>query len=242
MKKKIVAITQARMGSTRLPGKVLKKVGDQTFLEIHINRVREAKLLDEIVLATTNLTHDDPIADMGTKMGLAVYRGSESDVLDRYYQAAISAGADIIVRVTSDCPLVDPGLMDLMIEVHLKYKKDFTSNVVFRTFPDGMDVEIFDFDILERTWKNATDKSDREHVTHYMWKNSSLLGYELFTSHNVVEPNGLDHSAIRLTLDYPADNELFKVLIDKLGTEKTWEEYVAFLLSNPDILKINIIN
>jgi len=239
MKKKIVAITQARMGSTRLPGKVLKIIDGLTMLEIHLNRVLKAGQVDQVVLATTDLAQDDGIAEIGKKMGLMVYRGSESDVLDRYYQAAIAAEADTIVRVTSDCPLVDPTLIDSMIKAHIENKKDFTSNVVFRTYPDGMDVEIFDFSVLKRAWKEATDKSDREHVTHYIWKNSDLLNCELFTSYNITASNGLNHSAIRLTLDYPADYDLFKILIDKLGIERSSEEYVGYLVANPDILKIN---
>ena len=230
------------MGSTRLPGKVLKTIADLTMLEIHLNRVLKAERVDQVVLATTDLTHDDGIAKIGEKMGLMVYRGSESDVLDRYYQAAKTAGADTIVRVTSDCPLIDPALIDFMINAHIDNKKDFTSNVVFRTYPDGMDVEIFDFTVLKRAWEESTTKADREHVTHYMWKNSDLLNCELFTAHNMTASDGSDYSDIRLTLDYPADYELFKILIEKLGIERSCEEYVAFLLANPDILRINSIN
>lgn len=230
------------MGSTRLPGKVLKKIAGLTMLEIHLNRILKAGQVDQIVLATTDLAHDDAIAEIGENMGLMVYRGSESDVLDRYYHAAIAAEAETIVRVTSDCPLVDPVLIDAMIAAHKENKKDFTSNVVFRTYPDGMDVEIFDFPVLKRAWREATDKSDREHVTHYIWKNSNLLNCELFTAYNMAESNGLNHSDIRLTLDYLADYEMFKILIDKLGMERSYEEYVAFLLANRDVLKINSIN
>lgn len=230
------------MGSSRLPGKVLKKIANLTLLEIHLNRVLKADQVDQIVLATTDLAHDDGIAEIGEKMGLLVYRGSESDVLDRYYKAAIVAGADTIVRVTSDCPLIDPALIDSMIKAHTEHKKDFTSNVVFRTYPDGMDVEIFDFPVLKRTWDEATTKSDREHVTHYMWKNSDLLNCELFTAYNMIWSGGLDYSAIRLTLDYPVDYDMFKTLIEKFGIERSCEEYVNFLLANPDIQSINSLN
>lgn len=241
MKKKIIAITQARTGSTRLPGKVLRTVGNKTLLETHIDRVRGSKLIDGIVLATTTKEADNAIATIGEVLGLQVYRGSETDVVDRYYQAAIQANADIIVRVTSDCPLVDSDLMDEIIKAHFHNGKDFTSNVIFRTFPDGMDVEVFDFSMLKRTWQESVSQPDREHVTHYMWKNSDLMGKDVCTAYNFVSGDGNDHSNIRLTLDYMEDFELFKRLIEELGTERTWQEYVYFLDENPDIKNLNLI-
>ena len=237
--KKIVAITQARIGSIRLPGKVLKKIGDETLLDIHLNRVLGAKCIDELVLATTYHEKDDSIAKIGKQRGISTYRGSEEDVLDRYYQAAKSTGADIIIRITSDCPLIDPLVIDKILMEHLKHKKDFTSNIIARSYPDGMDVEIFNMNVLERAWKESTTKSDREHVTHYIWKNSDLQKKNLFTAHNVAAENNINHSDIRMTLDYLQDYEMFKKLIDILGTNRTWLEYAKFLKGNSVIRAIN---
>lgn len=239
MNKKIVIITQARTGSTRLPGKVLKKISEKTLLEIHLSRILKSKLANTVVLATTSLEQDDPIVDIGEKVGVQIYRGSESDVLDRYYNAATEFGASIIVRVTSDCPLIDHVVIDEMIQAHITNKKNFTSNVVFRTFPDGLDVEIFDYDILKRAWEESSSKEDREHVTHYIWKNSDLLGYNFFTAYNLSQKNNINNSDIRLTLDFPNDFELFKIIIEELGYEKSYIDYVNFLMKNPEILKIN---
>jgi len=242
MKKRIIAITQARTGSVRLPGKVLMTVGNKTLLETHIARVRASKLIDGIVLATTNKEADDAIATIGEQLGLQVYRGSENDVLDRYYQAAKHANAEVIVRVTSDCPLVDADLMDEIIQAHLNHAKDFTSNVIFRTFPDGMDVEVFDFLMLKKTWEESVSQLDREHVTYYMWKNSDLMGKDVCTAYNVVSGDGKDHSNIRLTLDYIEDFNLFKILIEELGAERTWQEYVYYLSRNFELKNSNLIN
>lgn len=241
MKKRIIAITQARAGSTRLPGKVLRTIGGKTLLQIHIERVLSSKLIDGIVLATTNKEADDSIAEIGNALKLQVYRGSETDVVDRYYQAALQAKADVVVRITSDCPLLDAGLIDEIILAHLDNAKDFTSNVVFRTFPDGMDVEVFDFSMLERTWKESVSQPDREHVTYYMWKNSDLLGKDVCTAYNIVANDGEDYSEIRLTLDYIEDFNLFKRIIEEMGTDKSWQEYVRFLETNPDIKNLNSI-
>lgn len=222
---KIVLITQARMGSTRLPGKVLKKVGNKTMLEVHLLRALRSKKVDEFILATTDQASDTSIADFGRSFGIKVYRGSEMDVLDRYYQAAKLANADIIVRITSDCPLIDPELIDELVQAHLDHKKDFTSNIITRTYPDGQDVEVFNFAALERAWKESAAQSDREHVTYYIWKNSDLEGGDFFSAFNI--EHNKDLSAIRMTLDYPHDFTQLSHLITTAGIDKNWEEYVA---------------
>jgi spore coat polysaccharide biosynthesis protein SpsF len=237
--KKIVAITQARTGSTRLPGKVLLEVQNMPFLEIHLKRVSMAKLIDEVVVATTVKESDDAIADLVLKLGYKLSRGPEDDVLERYYNAATAANADIVVRITSDCPLIDPEIIDAIIEAHIKYSKDFTSNIITRTYPDGMDVEVFSMDALTKAWNEAKDKADREHVTYYIWKNSDLMEGKLFTSHNVVAENNVDFSNLRLTLDYPEDLELITKLIELKGIDKTWIDYVDTLNDNPALIEIN---
>jgi len=238
-KVKIVAITQARTGSTRLPNKVMLEAMGMSFLEIHLRRVSRAMLLDQVIVATTIKDVDNAIVNLASSLGFIVSRGSEDDVLDRYFNSALSVNADVIVRITSDCPLIDPEIIDTMILEHLKYSKDFTSNIVSRTYPDGMDVEVFNMDVLKRAWHGATNSGDREHVTHYIWKNSDLLGGKLFTAHNVVADSSVDFSSLRLTLDYPEDRDLITKLIELDGIEKTWKEYVDTLSRNPSLLELS---
>jgi spore coat polysaccharide biosynthesis protein SpsF len=228
------------MGSTRLPGKVLKEIEKETVLDIHFQRVGKAKLIDEIILTTSINPENDPIAAAGEKSGIRVYRGSENDVLDRYYRAAEMSDADVVVRVTSDCPLIDGEVIDKIVQAHLDHCKDFTSNIVTRTYPDGMDVEVFDFATLKRAWVEAISVADREHVTYYMWQNSDLLGKDLFSGYNVIAENELNYSNIRLTLDYNSDFELLSELIRSLGTKKSWLEYVKYIIENPEIQKNNL--
>jgi spore coat polysaccharide biosynthesis protein SpsF (cytidylyltransferase family) len=237
--KKIVAITQARTGSTRLPKKVLLKVQDMSFLEIHLKRASSAKLVDEVIVATTVKDDDSVIADLASSLGYRVSRGPEDDVLERYYNAALAANAEVIVRITSDCPLIDPEIIDTIVEEHLKYSKDFTSNIITRTYPDGMDVEVFSMDALTKAWNEAKEMADREHVTYYIWKNSDLLGGKLFTAHNIVAENMVDFSNLRLTLDYPEDLVLITKLIELKGIDKSWMEYVDTLNENPSLIEIN---
>jgi spore coat polysaccharide biosynthesis protein SpsF len=237
--KKVVIISQARTGSTRLPKKVLKKIGNITMLEIHLERVLMVKYASEIILATTDNEKDDIIELIGQRKGVKVYRGSENDVLDRYYQAAKMSNADVIVRITSDCPLIDPKLIDNLIQEHLKNKKDFTSNIIDRFFPDGLDIEIFNFENLEKAWLEANNPIDREHVTFYIWQNSDLMGKSIFTAHNVITPDEQNYSDFRMTLDYLDDFYMFKNLISKLGIYCNWLEYVLFLKENPLVRDIN---
>jgi len=229
---KIGIITQARTGSKRLPKKVLKKINDLTFLQIHLRRVIKSKLANIYIVATTDSKKDDIICNLSIDEGFKVYRGSEDDVLDRYYKAAKENKIDVIVRLTSDCPLIDPELIDIIIQKHFSYKKDFTSNVTERTFPDGLDVEVFNFKILEKAWVNSKNKSDREHVTHYIWKNEKI-----FT--NYCFKNKVDYSKYRLTLDYPEDLKLFKSLIKKIGYKNHWTDYVELIKNNKSLYQIN---
>lgn len=220
---RITAITQARSGSTRLPEKIFLKVGDQSLLEIHIQRLKRAKLIDEIIVATTTRQEDGRVCLIADSLDVSSFRGSESDVLDRFYQASRHKNTDYVVRITSDCPLVDPNLIDSLIETTIAEKVDYCSNVLTETFPDGQDIEVFTFAALERAWKEATLSSDREHVTPYIRKNCDLKGGSLFKGYNV--PADADYSGIRMTVDEMADFEVIMDLITKLGTEKSWKEY-----------------
>ncbi|NLX01599.1 MAG: NTP transferase domain-containing protein, partial [Syntrophomonadaceae bacterium] len=167
---KTVIIDQARMTSTRLPGKVMKEVLGKPLLEYQIERLKRTNEADELVIATTTNNTDQPIVEICKRLGVAYYRGSEEDVLSRYYEAATKFGADVVVRVTSDCPLIDPTVVDKVIK-HYKDnwdKYDYVSNTLTRTYPRGMDTEVFSYKVLQEVYYNAQEQPEREHVTPYI--------------------------------------------------------------------------
>lgn len=230
MEVKAVLITQARNGSTRLPGKVLKEIGGKSLLQIHLERLKQCREVNEIIVATTDKEEDTIIYDNAMKWGFSSYRGSETDVLDRFYQAVKEKNADWIVRVTSDCPLIDPLLVDKIITFVQKSNKDYGSNGIVECFPDGQDVEVFKFSALELAWKNAKLQSEREHVTPYIRNNSSLNGKTFFST--ISYPCEEDYSKIRMTVDEEKDFELMEILINKLGVDKSWLEYTNYIKEN----------
>jgi spore coat polysaccharide biosynthesis protein SpsF (cytidylyltransferase family) len=234
---KIIAITQARYGSTRLPGKILKTVKGKTLLEIHLLRILQAKQVSKLKMATTIENGADEIVAIGQKLNVESYKGSISDVLERFYYTALPENPDYVVRLTSDCPLIDPDEIDTVISACVSENVDYASNALIPTFPDGIDVEVFRFAALEKAYRQAKIKSDREHVTPYIWRNSTEKGGTLFSSFAV--KNGEDFSNYRLTVDEEADFKLIEHLISTLGTDKSWQEYVTYLNRHPDLLKIN---
>lgn len=234
---KILAITQARYGSTRLPAKILKEVGGMTLLEIHLLRILQSKLISKVKVATTTEEGAEYIINIADKVGVEYYQGSVDDVLDRFYQTAKPEHPDYVVRITSDCPLIDPVIIDKVVECCIESDCDYVSNVLVPTYPDGMDVEIFRFSALEKAWHKAVLKSEREHVTPYIWKNSTVKGGNLFKSMNVA--NDADWSKERITVDTPDDFALVKKLIEQGGIEKSCADYVAYLNSHDDIKAIN---
>lgn len=208
---KIVAIIQARMTSTRLPGKVLKKVLDKTLLEYQLERVASSQFIDEIVVATTVNETDDPIVALCNQQGYSVYRGSEEDVLSRYYEAAIEFKANVIVRLTSDCPLIDPVIIDQVVQLHFEGTSgiEYTANTIERGFPRGLDTEVFAFEALQRAYENAKTKSEREHVTAYFYTNQEKFKLGSFES--------VDNLAYhRWTVDTEEDFTLIKRIIETL--------------------------
>ncbi|WP_201767576.1 cytidylyltransferase domain-containing protein [Sediminibacterium sp. C3] len=233
---KTVLVTQARIGSTRLPCKVLKKIGDKELLQIHLDRLRKCKNVSEIVVATTMNEEDDIIYNKAIEWGFIAFRGSEADVLDRFYHSVKEKNADWIVRVTADCPLIDSILVDQVIEFVQKSNNDYGSNVLIENFPDGQDVEVFRFSALEAAWLNAKLLSEREHVTPYIRNNSNFTGGNLFKAINY--PCDVDYSKIRMTVDEESDFLLIERLINDLGVEKTWLEYTNYILEN----NLNLIN
>lgn len=231
-----ILITQARSGSTRLPGKVLKEINGKSLLQIHLDRLKKCKSVSEIIVATTTNSEDQIIFDKAIDWGFSAYKGSESDVLDRFYQSVMDKKADWIVRVTSDCPLIDPVLVDKVIDFVRNNNKDYGANILVENFPDGQDIEVFKFSALESAWKNAKLVSEREHVTPYIRNNSDFKGGSIFSAINY--PCDFDYSKIRMTVDESRDFELISILINNLGTDKTWLEYTNYIIQK-DLVKIN---
>lgn len=230
---KIVAVTQARYGSTRLPAKVLKKVGDQTLLDIHLKRILRSKNISKLIVATTVEPQSSIIEEIAHLHGLDCYKGSVDNVLERFYLAVSPEKPDYVVRVTSDCPLIDPDIIDSVINECVKNDYDYCSNTMFPTFPDGVDVEVFKYSALKRAYEEATLKSDKEHVTPYIWRNSTAKGGNLFRSYNF--SNNEDFSSYRITVDTREDFDVIKSLIEALGSDKDWKSYVKYLDAHPEI-------
>jgi spore coat polysaccharide biosynthesis protein SpsF len=236
MELKTILITQARTGSTRLPGKVLKEIGGKSLLQIHLDRLKNCKNVSLIIVATTINEEDNVIFEKAIEWGFSASRGSESDVLDRFYQAVKDKNPEWIVRVTSDCPLIDPVLVDEVITFVQENDKDYGANILVENFPDGQDIEIFKFSALEKAWKEAVLESEREHVTPYIRNNSDYKGGSLFSAINY--PCESDFSKIRMTVDESRDFDLIEILIHKLGVEKSWLEYTNYIINN-DLAKLN---
>lgn len=231
-------ITQARKGSTRLPGKVLKKINGKELLTIHLERLQEAKLVNKIIVATTIEKGDDEIFDLMRSKNIPVYRGSENDVLDRFYQSVkhLELNPKWIVRVTSDCPLLDPRLVDAVIEFAEKNNLDYAANVLKGSFPDGQDVEVFKYDALKIAWNQASKCSDREHVTPFIRNNSDYNGGTLFKAKDFT--CAIDYSKIRMTVDEESDFILIQKLIADLGTNESWLTYAKYIIDN-NLFEIN---
>ena len=236
MDMKVILITQARYGSTRLPGKVLKEISGKSLLEIHLKRLNKCTKVSKIIVATTVEDADQRIYDYSVSWGFEVSRGSENDVLDRFYKALKNENADWVVRVTSDCPLIDPVLVDEIITFALNNDYDYVSNGLIERYPDGQDVEIFKFSALEIAWRNAKLKSEREHVTPYIRNNADGKGENLFNICNYPCEENFSH--IRMTVDEPEDFDVIEFLIRKLGTDKTWLEYTDYMIDH-NLTKLN---
>lgn len=213
---KIVCIIQARSTSSRLPNKVLLNLpynSQKTVLEQVISRVKKSRYIDEVIIATTINKSDDSIINLCNQLSIKTYRGSEENVLSRYYEAAKESLADIVIRITSDCPCIDFEVLDSLIEKHLAEKNDYTSNTLIRSYPHGLDCEVFSFKVLEESFLNAKDKFEQEHVTPYIYK-TNKNNYKI----GVLESNR-NSSKIRITLDTKEDYNLLCSLYDYLYKE-----------------------
>jgi len=218
------------MGSIRLPGKVLQKVCGKELLRIQLDRLRDCKFISEIIVATTTSAKDDIVLKLAENWQYKVFRGSEDDVLDRYYQAIKDYQPDWVVRVTSDCPLLDPVLVDDVIEFAQNNGVDYCSNTLIEHFPDGQDVEVFTFSALEQAWEESRKLSEREHVTPYIKNNSNFFGKNSFSAINYPAPD--NYSDIRMTVDEDRDLKLVELLVSKLGFEKSWIEYTRYIIEH----------
>ncbi len=230
-----LAIVQARMNSSRLPGKMLVPLWKNSgALELMLARVRRSKLIDELVVATTTLLEDDAIAALCGRLGAACCRGNPSDVLDRYYSAYLAhAPARAIVRLTGDCPIHDPDVIDLVLERFFAAEPDYAANVMSHTYPDGLDVEVFTPELLETMWREAGLPSEREHVTQFVYNNT-----ERFRTLNVASDS--DFSAKRWTLDEPADAEFLRAVLAELGNgDWGYRDVLRLLAEKPELEAIN---
>ncbi|NYT10685.1 MAG: NTP transferase domain-containing protein [Methanosarcinales archaeon] len=230
----IVAIIQARMGSTRLPEKVMREIGKKTMLSRVVQRTARSELIDKIVVATTTKTSDDPIVAECDRLNVSVFRGDEQDVLDRYYRAAMAYQAEAIVRITSDCPLIEPEVVDRVIRVFLDESPDYASNSLEKTYPRGLDTEVVTMEALIRAWQEATEPYQRVHVTPYIFQNP-----DQFTLLPV--KSDVDYSRYRWTVDTQEDLDFVRAIYSRFGNEDafTWNDVLSILTAEPELAEIN---
>ncbi|RJQ34475.1 hypothetical protein C4568_02350 [Candidatus Parcubacteria bacterium] len=233
-----MAIVQARMQSSRLPGKILLPLSEEkTTLECMLDRVKQSEEIDQVVVAVSDTEADAPLHRFLERIGQPYAVGSENDVLDRYWSAAkkFAHVGSTIVRLTSDCPVIDPKVIDRVIRFYQEGHYDFVSNSLEPySWPDGMDTEVFSCELLERAAKEATKPSHREHVTFYFWQNPGLFKIGYFK-------NSSNQSSYRLTLDYPGDYEVLRRIHKHFAprTDFTVAEIISFLDANPDVREMN---
>jgi spore coat polysaccharide biosynthesis protein SpsF len=233
---KTIAIIQARMGSTRLPGKVLQDLAGKSMLARVVSRTCRAKALQEVVIATTTNALDDAIVELCEAHNWSWFRGSEDDVLDRFYQAAKKYKADLIIRITSDCPLIEPEIVNQVVQEFMERQPeiDYASNIwPRRTFPQGLDTEIMRMDVLKRAWYEDRNPFWREHVTPYIYRNP-----DRFRIHNVL--GQVDYSAMRWTVDATEDLTFVRQIYDYFDHDGfSWHEVLKALEEHPEWLEIN---
>lgn len=237
---KILIVIQSRIASTRLFGKVMLQILNRSVLSLMIERVRRSRYYSDIVIATSTNPLDQNIIQFAEREQIKVFAGDEYDLLDRHYQVAKIYKADAIVKIPSDCPLIDPFIIDNVISFYIKncINLDYVSNLHPATYPDGNDVEIFSFAALEKAWKEAKLDYQREHTTPYIWEN-----IDMFKLGNVEWETGLEYfDKYRLTLDYPEDFEQIKIIYENLYVKNPnfgLNEIIQFLDKNPDVYNLN---
>lgn len=236
---KIVAVIQVRMGSTRLPGKVMKEVVGKPILELLIERLRHSILIDQIVVATTELKKDDIIANLCMRLGISCFRGSEDDVMGRVLGALRQYEADAGVEIYGDCPLIDPAIIDSIIQYYIRNieKYDFVSNDLKTTYPPGLETEVYSVSAFADAANRTTDSEIREHSTLYMRQHP-----ELYRLHNIEAPPELHYPDTYIELDTPEDFKVIKTIYESLygeGNIFSAQEILDFLKQNPHIAEQN---
>jgi len=237
---KSLIIIQARRGSTRLPDKILMPLAGEPLIYRMYERVKESKSNSEIVIATTTNSEDDIVCELCLKKSIKYFRGHPTDLLDRHYNAAIESDADIIAKIPSDCPLIDPEIINKVFGYYFenRNKFDYVSNLHPATYPDGNDVEIFTFEALKNAYENATKNFEREHTTPYFWENRKK-----FRIGNYEWETGLDYSkSFRFTIDYPEDYDFIKRVYDELYRKETFfgvNDIINLIKQKPEIYDIN---
>ena len=240
---KTVAVIQARMGSSRLPGKVLKPILGRPMLGHIVRRVRAVPLIDEVVVAVPDDNANEALRQFCRREGIEVFAGSEHDVLDRFYKAALAYGGQTVLRITADCPLVDPALISRLINAYRSTGYQYfavaagadAGRLQSGRFPDGLDAECFCFEVLEQAWQEATDPRDREHVTRFIWRQKHRFMCGLLYSEQ-------DYGHLRLTVDHPDDFALVEKIYEELYTEDRvflLPEIVELLERNGELGKLN---
>ena len=222
------------MGSTRLPGKVLMDIGGRTTLTRVVRRLSRATLINEVIVATSDVPADDPIVRECERLDIPCFRGSESDVLDRYYLTAKNFDADAVVRITSDCPLIDPQLVDETIQAFAAEEADYASNVIPRTYPRGLDTEVFTTEALAWAWLEAREPHQREHVTPYFYEHSGTF--------KIASAAGdADFSHHRWTLDTPEDLELIRAICFRFDDRDdfSWRDVLDLMEREPELSQLN---
>jgi spore coat polysaccharide biosynthesis protein SpsF len=238
---KTVAIVQARMASTRLPGKVLREIAGKPMLEHVINRVKSSQMTDEIVIATSRNERDEPIVELAKRLNVVWFVGSEEDVLDRYLKAAKQVAADIVVRITGDCPLVDPHTIDRIVRRYIKLNVDYTRTLIdqnnSRSFPRGLDTEVFSINVLRKVHELAKKSREREHVTIFIYEHPKMFKIKIIEAEE-----SLQRSKYRLCVDVEEDLRLITEIYNRLYVPSgiiDIKEAIKLLDNNPNLQKIN---
>ena len=229
-----LAIIQARMGSSRLPGKVLMDLCGTSVLARVVGRLGRSQEITQIVVATTSAPADDAIVHGCERLQVSCFRGAEDDVLGRYYECARTYPANAIVRITSDCPLIDPNLVDETIRVFRHEQADYASNVIPRTYPRGLDTEVFTFDALDRAWREAREPHQREHVTPYLYEHPQIFRL-------ASRSGAADYSRYRWTVDTREDLELLRAIYSRFHGDDdfSWQDVIALMKREPELAELN---
>lgn len=234
---KTLCIVQARMGSSRLPGKVIKPLCGVPLILHSLRRLKQCKTIDHVVLATSDQPENAPLVETAAKDGFEVFSGSEDNVLSRYYEVARKHRPETVVRCTGDCPVLDPVITDHVIHMHHEFGADYTSNALIRSYPRGMDTEVFSFSVLEKTFAEASLPEEKEHVTPYIYRHR-----ELFKIEDVVAPAEQHDPELRLCVDTVEDFQMMEAIFKGLYAEAPYfslNKILDFLKTHPELLQIN---